>query len=150
MTQLVDDRILAELLRGSDPPRPGEPVCTTGCWYVRLCRAVLGASGRTGALSGLFVEQPAGLRDRAVAKLLELPEEIGLESLRTLGPLIGRLRRRHDLNLLSIEALAAAVHLQADVFLAAPSPRLVGALKAEGLRALGAWERHLPDSSGHH
>ena len=133
MTQLVDDRLLAELLCGGDPPRPGEPVYTTGCWYVRLCQAVLGSTERTGALSGLFVEQPAGLRDRAVAKLLELPEEIGLESLRTLGPLIGHLRGRHELNLLSIEALAVAVHLQADVFLAVPSPRLQDALNAEGL-----------------
>ena len=133
MTQLVDDRILASLLQGAGPPQPQDRVYTTGCWYVRLCQAVLGASERTGALSGLFVEQPAGLRDRAVAKLLELPEEIGLESLRNLGPLIGHLRRRHELNLLSIEALAAAVHLRADVFLTAPSPRLASALKSEGL-----------------
>ena len=133
MTQLVDDKILAALIQGHDPPRPEEPVYTTGCWYVRLCQAVQGASERTGALSGLFVGRPAGLRNRAVAKLLELPEEIGLASLRTLGPAIGRLRRRHELNLLSIEALAAAVHLQADVFLAAPSPRLASALKAEGI-----------------
>lgn len=132
MTQLVDDRILASLLQGADPPQPQGRVYTTGCWYIRLCQAVLGASQRTGALSGLLAKQSAGLRDRAVAKLLELPEEIAMESLRTLGPLIGRLRCRHDLNLLSVEALAAAVHLQADVFLAAPSPRLASALKAEG------------------
>ena len=132
MTQVVDDRILAGLLRGDDPPRPGEPVYTTGCWYVRLCQAVLGASERTGVLSRVFADQAPVLRDRAVARLLELPEEIGLVSLRSLGPVIGRLRHRHGLNLLSIEALAAAEQLRADVFLASPSPRLASALRAEG------------------
>ena len=134
MTQLVDDKILAGLLRGSDPPWPDEPVYTTGYWYVRLCQAVLGASERAGALSGVFADQPPALRDRAVAKLLELPPEIGLESLRTLGPVIGHLRRRHRLNLLGIEALAAAVHLQARVCLSAPSPRLEEALRIERLQ----------------
>ena len=134
MTQIVDDRILAGLLRGSEPPRPGEPVYTTGCWYVRLCQAALSATERTGALSTLFVEQSPALRDRALVKLLELPAEIGLESLRTLAPLIGHLRRRHQLNLLGIEALAAAVHLQAGVFLSVDSPRLEAALRTEGLR----------------
>ena len=53
-------------------------------------------------------------------------------SLRLLGPLIGQLRRRHQLNMLSIEALAAALYLEADVYLSAPSPRLEEALRAEG------------------
>ncbi|MCY4421523.1 MAG: hypothetical protein OXC06_00485 [Acidimicrobiaceae bacterium] len=134
MTLLVDDRILAGLLRGGDPPWPDEPVYTTGCWYVRLCQAVLGASERAGALSSVFADQPPALRSRALAKLLELPPEIGLESLGTLGPLIGSLRHRHRLNLLGIEVLAAAVHLQARVCLSSPYPRLEEALRIERLR----------------
>lgn len=63
--------------------------------------------------------------------LLELPDEIGLESLRTLAPLVGHLSRRHQLNVLGIEALAAAVYLEADVYLSTPSPRLQEALTAE-------------------
>ena len=70
-------------------------------------------------------------RTRALQALLELPERIGLESLRTLAPLIGHLHQRHRLNALGIEVLAAAVHLQADVYLSAPSPRLEEALRAE-------------------
>ena len=50
-----------------------------------------------------------------------------------LAPLIGQLRLRHRLNALGIEALAAAVHLEATVFLSAPSSRLEQALRAEGL-----------------
>ena len=133
MTQIVDDQLLSELLRGGRPPRPGEAVYTTGYWYVRLCQAVLGASERTGALSQPFAGHPANLRDQAISRLLELPEEIGLVSLRTLGPVIARQRRRHRLNALGSEALAAAAHLDASVFLSAPSPRLEDALRAEGL-----------------
>lgn len=134
MTQLVDDQILGSLLRGGEPPSPGEPVFTTGCWYVRLCHAVMNASERAGVLSGPFTTQPPSIRQQAVSKLMELPDGIGLLSLRTLGPLMGGLRRRHRLNLLGMEALAAAVHLQADVFLASESPQLQDALQAEDLR----------------
>ena len=67
--------------------------------------------------------------------LLELPDSIGLVSLRGLGPLIGHHRRRHGLNILGLEVLAAAVHLGADVYLSADSPRLEAALRGEGLRA---------------
>ena len=133
MTQIVDDQLLGELLRGGLPPRAGEAVFTTGYWYVRLCQAVLGASERTGALSQPFAGHPADLRDQAISRLLELPDEIGLVSLRTLGPVIARHRRRHRLNALGSEALAAAAHLGADVFLSVPSPRLEVALQAEGL-----------------
>ena len=134
MTQIVDDQLLSELLRGGLPPRPDEAVFTTGYWYVRLCQAVLGASERTGALSQPFAGQPASIREQAVRKLLELPDEIGLVSLRTLGPLIARHRRRHRLNALGSEALAAAAHLEASVFLSVPSPRLEDALRTEGIQ----------------
>ena len=133
MIQLIDDQMLGSFLRGGDPPRPAEAVYTTGYWYVRLCQAVLGASGRDGALSRSFAVYPPEFRDLAIRRLLELPEEIGMESFRTLAPLMGELRRRHALNVLGTEALAAAVCLDADVFLSAPSPRLEQALRVEGL-----------------
>ena len=132
MTQLVDDRLLVSLLGGGDPTRPSEAVWTTGYWYVRLCRAVLGSTGPAGVLSTSFATLPEALHARALRALLELPEEVGLVSLRTLGPLIGQLSRRHRLNALGIEVLAAAVHLEADVYLSAPAPRLEEALHAEG------------------
>jgi len=62
---------------------------------------------------------------------LELPEPIGLVSLRELAPRIGQLRR-HRLNILGTEALAAAVHLRARVVLSAPSARLAQALQQKG------------------
>lgn len=136
MTQLVDDRVLAAVLRGDSPPKAQEPVYTTGYWYVRLCRAVLTSSGSSGVLSTSFASLPRAMRDQAMQALLELPDEIGLESLRTLAPLMGQLSRRHQLNVLGIEALAAAVFLEADVYLSAPSPRLEEALTAENRRAV--------------
>lgn len=103
---------------------------------MRLCQAAL-SSPVSGALSSSFAELPPRLLPGALQALLELPGEIGLVSLRTLAPLIGRLRTRHRrLNLLSVEALAAALHLNADVYLLTPSPPLQEALAAEGRQAV--------------
>ena len=134
MTQLVDDQLLSKILRGGAAPKRRAPVFTTGYWYVRLCQAVLGAAERTGVLSGPFAALPAAARERATQALLELPATVGLLSLRDLGPRVGRLRQSHDLNILGIEALAAAIHLEADVYLSAASPRLEAALRTEGRR----------------
>ena len=133
MTQLVDDHLLGAILRGEAPPQRRTPVFTTGHWYVRLCQAVLRAAGRTGMLSAPFTALPPDARERALRALLELPDSVGLLSLRELGPVIGQQRRRHDLNILASEALAAATVLGADVYLSADSPRLEAALRAEGL-----------------
>lgn len=138
MTQLVDDQLLGVILRGGSAPKRRAAVYTTGYWYVRLCQAVVGAADRTGVLSGPFLALPPTLRERAIRSVLELPESIGLLSLRDLGPLIGQLRRRHELNILGMEALAAAVHLGAEVHLSAPSPRLESALRAEGRQVIVA------------
>lgn len=136
---LIDDQALGAVLRGEAPaPLSGRALATTGCWYVRLCQAVLSATERPGVLPGPFEELPEAHRSRAVDALVELPLEIEqLLSLRHLGPAIGRLRQRHSLNLLAGEAVAAANQLGADVFLSAPSPMLEQALAVEGR----AWAR---------
>ena len=134
MSQLIDDQLLAGVLRGSKPPRRRTDVFTTGYWYVRLCQAVLASTGTRGALSAPFASLPTATRDRAIQALVELPDQIGLVSLRELAPVIGQLRNRHDLNILGMEVLAAAVHLGADVYLSAPSPRLQEALIRESRR----------------
>jgi hypothetical protein len=134
---LVDDQLLGGLLRGeSDRDLRNRPIYTTGYWYVRLCQAVLGRAAVRGVLSGPFDDLPAPTRQRALASLLELPDEVGLVSVRELGPEIGRLRRDHALNILSSEVLAAAVYLQADVHLSAASPKLEAALGDEGVEVV--------------
>ena len=130
---LIDDQVLGAVLRGEAPVSlAGRALATTGCWYVRLCQAVLLATERPGVLSRPFDELSAERRREAVDALIELPEQIELISLRQLGPAIGRLRHRHSLNLLAGEAVAAADHLAADVFLSVPSPMLEKALATEG------------------
>jgi hypothetical protein len=134
---LIDDQLLSAVLR--DQPSQalgGHQLYTTGYWYVRLCQAVLGRGAVRGILSGPFGDLPASARQRAFATLLELPESIGLVSMRELGPEIGRLRGHHALNVLSSEALAAAVYLQAEVHLSAPSPKLEDALDQEGIEVV--------------
>ena len=131
---LIDDQHLGQVLRGRTPrPLTSKELYTTGYWYVRLCQAVLGVQERLGVLSGPFAGLPAGLRASAVNAVLELPSEIGLISLRELAPTIARLREDHQLNVLSIEVLAAATRLDAQVFLSAPSPMLEAALKRRRL-----------------
>ena len=135
MTLLVDDQVLSLVLRG-DPPAAlvdtGDAIFTTGYWYVRLCQAVLGVVDRPGVLSSPFIALPPEGRDLALAAILELPDDVGLLSLRELAPVIARLRARHQLNILGMEALAAAVQLDARVVLSVNSPRLEDALLVEG------------------
>jgi hypothetical protein len=132
---LVDDRILGAVLRGASPhPLRDFDLATTGYWYVRLCQAVLRGTDRPGVLSKPFSDLPERLQDRGLAMVTRLPEGIDLISLRNLAPLMGRLRQHHALNVLGMEALAAAVHLPAEVFLSAPSPRLQAALDEERKR----------------
>jgi hypothetical protein len=132
---LIDDQLLGLVLRNKTPRiLAAKTLFTTGYWYVRLCQAVLNAQDRTGVLSRPFVELPTQLRDRAIHAVLELPTEIGMVSLRELGPIIARLRQHHQLNILNIEALAAARHLNATVFVSAPSPLLQNALAQERVK----------------
>lgn len=130
---LVDDQLLGQVLRGKPPGVLGpHDIFTTGYWYVRLCQAVFAEAEPAGALSKPFLDLPDPLRARALEAVMELPDTIGLISLRELAPLIGRLRRSYSLNALGMEALAAAVRMEAHVFLSASSPRLQAALNEEG------------------
>jgi hypothetical protein len=132
---LIDDQLLGAVLRGRRPRAlASKDLYTTGYWYVRLCHAVLGAQERDGTLSRPFGELPDKVRERALAAVLELPDNIGLLSLRQLGPTIAQLRQHHQLNILSIEALAAATHLKASVYLSASSPLLEAALRSAKLK----------------
>lgn len=118
MTLLIDDQLLAAHLREEAVlgQRTG-PVFTTGLWYLRLCLAL--GRGLSGRLSGPFLSLSPERQRRALGEVLDLPQDIGLLSLRRLGSVIGELADRHrPMNALTREALAAAVTLQADVLVA--------------------------------
>lgn len=121
MTQLVDDQLLSSILRGAAPPKPN-----AGLHDWPLVRPALpGSVGRSrpdgDALCSVL--RPAGASPRARDR-----------AIRELGAEIGQQRRRHDLNILVMEALASALRLDADVYLSAASPRLEAALRAEACR----------------
>lgn len=115
MNVVLDDRLLIEeLLVGSR--RPGVQLHTTAYWYYRACRAaVLGAGGH---LSGPFRELEPQDQVRAIIAMLQLPNDIGLPDTRQLVPLMVEIAERHPkLNLLNLEAVAAARALAATISL---------------------------------
>jgi hypothetical protein len=138
---VLDDRLLIEeLLVGLD--RRNAQLHTTSYWYYRACRAAVAGAG--GHLSGPFRELPPAEQGRAIASMLQLPEEIGLPRPRDVVPIMVRVAGRHPaLNVLNLEAVATAHLLHATVWL---SPRgatgmLPHVLGAEGL----TWETIKPN-----
>lgn len=118
---ILDDHLLLRLLLDDEPAalRPrGAALATTGLWYHRLCRAVA-----DDAVIGSMSRRLGAVDDVVAADVLnaviDLPDSIVLVSLRTVGWPMGELvHAGARLNLLSLEALAAARHLSADICLA--------------------------------
>jgi hypothetical protein len=135
---LVDDHLLLRILLDDEPSTlrpPGAIIATTGLWYHRLCRALTGKAV-VGSMSRRLGAVDQDLAAQAVAAVIDLPATIELLSLRTLGWPMGQLVSvRTRLNLLSLEALAAARHLEAEVCLAAAddNPPLQSAASALGI-----------------
>ena len=139
---LIDDRLLIASLLGSDVRFPkGSAVHTTAYWYFRACRAAV--AGGAGQLSGPFVALPAAQQALAIQGLLTLPDDIGLPDSRSLVPEMAVVARRHPrLNLLNIEAAAAARLLTATVVL---SPQASGGVLPDALDAEGIqWQTMEP------
>lgn len=91
----------------------------TGLWYHRLCRALANQSV-VGSLSRRLGGIETAVASDVVASVVELPPTIEMVSLRELGWPMGDLASRGiRLNLLSLEAVAAARHLGSDICLAA-------------------------------
>jgi hypothetical protein len=135
---VVDDHILLRLLLDDEPPdlRPlGAAVATTGLWYHRLCRALSNTSV-TGSLSRSLGRADADIAASAVRAATALPETIGLVSLRELAwPMADSLVTGVGLNLMSLEALVAAEHLDAEICLASvdDNPSLIEAAAARNV-----------------
>ena len=91
-------------------------VYTTGLWYWRL--ALAAAAGSTGALSRLLTDLPDD-SERSVRDALGQPPGIGILSLRLLVPVMGALSGQP--NLLTAEAVAAAVVLDAPILVTTES-----------------------------
>lgn len=118
---LIDDHLLLRVLLDDEPSalRPaGTRLATTGLWYHRLCRA-LADQAVIGAMSRRLGAVADEVAMATLAAVIDLPDTVELVSLRTLGwPMAQLVHARGRLNLLSLEALAAARHLTADICLA--------------------------------
>jgi hypothetical protein len=140
MDVIVDDHLLLQVLLGQEPHDLREPdaqIFTTGLWYHRLCRAV-SAQAVTGAMSRQLGQASPDIAAGAVRAITELPATIGLFSLRQAAwPMAQLLREGVRLNLLSLEALAAAAHHNGELCLAAvdENPQLVASATARGTPA---------------
>lgn len=133
MDVVLDDRLLIEeLLVGLGQSEFN--FHTTTYWYYRACRAaVVGAGGH---LSGPFRELPPLEQQRAIASILQLPEDIGLpESRRVVPVMVDVAGRNPKLNLLNLEAVATARFLNATTWLSPESAKgiLPSVLDSESL-----------------
>jgi len=139
VTALVDDhvlvRALSDRLTEDDLDAIDDDwIGTTGCWYYRLCQAVRSPTV-TGALSAPIGRLHGHQRDLVLELVADLPDEIQVAPLRTLAPAMADLVQRHPLNLLALEAVAAARRLAACLVLDRTNagPRLLAACEAEGI-----------------
>ncbi len=108
---------------------------TTSYWYYRACRAAVGGAG--GHLSGPFLGLDPVHQAAAIRSLLVLPETIGLPDSRSIVPVMAELSERHPrLNLVSIEAAAAGLVLDATMLLSNEASQgvLPGILNAERIK----------------
>ncbi len=125
---VIDDQVLLAVLSDTAPDDitaavANAEVFTTGSWYYRLGRAVTAGTG-TGALSGRFQALDVSVRQRVSAALEDLPDQIGLLSLRVVVPVMQALAVTRPLNFLNAEALGAALLLDASIAVTVDAPLL--------------------------
>jgi hypothetical protein len=134
---VVDDHLLLRILLDDEPPelRPGAAqILTTGPWYHRLCRSI-GDRTVIGVFSRELGRADPVIAAAAIEAVTSLPDSIGLVSLRELAwPMARLVDEGVRLNLMSLEALAAAEHLDAELCLARvdENPPLLAAAQARG------------------
>ena len=118
---LVDDHLLLAVLLGREPAAlrlSDSRIATTGLWYHRLCRAVIDSTV-VGSMSRRLSGLTPAAASAVIASVVRLPPDIEMVSLRTLGwPMAELLSGGLRLNLLSLEAIAAARAIEAEICLA--------------------------------
>lgn len=134
---VIDDHLLVRVLLDDEPAdlRPeGARLHTTGLWYHRLCRS-LADDAVVGPLSRALGPVDRTTGSGVLGSVVALPAPIGLCTLRDLAwPMAELLRDGHRLNLMSLEALAAAERVDAELCLtpADDNPPLRRAARARG------------------
>jgi len=140
---VVDDALLLAVLAETasediqGAANDGE-VFTTGSWYWRLGRA-LHDRAFTGALSRPLADLTSPEQARVMAAVERLPPEFGVLSLRELVPVMTTLNVERRLNLLTAEAVASALVLDATIAVTTAS-----VLLAESAGQVGVNVRQVP------
>ena len=133
---ILDDRLLVEeVLIGLRRPRREIKLFTTVYWYYRASRAAV--AGGSGKLSGPFMNVDTMLQRQAIRSLLQLPDAIDFVHPKQLVPAMADIARAEPhLNLMNLEAIAAAQVLNATVWLSAATTNgiLPDALTRRNLR----------------
>jgi hypothetical protein len=113
---VVDDHLLRDVLAGEQGPdlvrlAASSELATTNLYYLRLCKSVLGARG--GVLTGTWSDER---RRQLGRRLLDLPDSILLPPMRAIGYRVAELAEGEGLSTLGAEAVAAAEHLDAALY----------------------------------
>jgi hypothetical protein len=119
---VVDDHLLRDVLTGNretDLNGVATALATTGLWLFRLCSS-LTQPNVVGKLSAPVVALPENQRAHFVERLIALPDDIEVVTLRHLAWPMAQLQRRHreegrPLSAAMVEALAAAHRLGASL-----------------------------------
>jgi hypothetical protein len=128
MALVVDDHLLLNLLTETHPPwldneLERSAVYTTGSWYYRVALAMTRGTG-DGALSSRLTTLEPDRQRALLEKVGMLPQWIGLIGPRVLVPVMAALSVRRRPNLLTAEALAAALVTKGDLVVSVESPIL--------------------------
>lgn len=142
-TVVVDDHLLRDVLTGQRSSDLGgiadDGMATTGLWLFRLCSSFADPTV-VGKLSAPVALLPADLQASFRAKIVALPAEIKVVSLRDLAWPMAQLQARHraagrNLSAAMVEALAAAHELDASIAVSINDlgPNLKAAAEADGI-----------------
>jgi hypothetical protein len=116
---IIDDQLVLALILGDLVPADGELV-TTYTWWWRLGTAIRRRRG--GSLSGPTLRLSDVERAALVDTVDALPTRIRVPDPRALYPVAADIASEHGLNLLSAEATAAAVVLDAEIVVGIDNP----------------------------
>ena len=136
---IVDDQLLLSILAGQESDSllsaRSNGVATTMCWFYRLSRAIA-AGGATGALSRRFSALSAPHQAEVIALVDELPADIITLDSRTVVPVMSALSSVTSANVLTTEAVATALVLDADIAVSVRSDLLTRTSDAAQVRVL--------------
>lgn len=136
---ILDDQLLLGILIGRESEQllaaRSNGVATTMCWFYRLSRAIAVGS-TTGALSRRVAALTAAHKAEVVRLVDELPPDILTLDPRTVVPVMSALSSVAPANVLTTEAVATALGLDADIAVSVRSDLLERTSDAARVRVL--------------